>query len=129
MTHDEMAPSRRVKKTGEIGGVIMGWVEGRKSRKSVVGGEPLRGGLPCKASSEPGNPQSFCQLHAAPQNAPRTIGAIAQPDLARKYFFFEAREQRGAYLRQNLDMLMPIHKSWRSVEMLAKTVELARDFP
>lgn len=88
MTHDKVAAARRAKIAGEIGGEIMAWVEGRKSRKSLVGDVTLRESLACKAAREPGNPKRFWQFDTAPQNAPRTIGAIAQPDLSRKSFFF-----------------------------------------
>src|SRR6202043_2439761 len=96
MTHDQLAPSRRAQIADEIGGVITFRIECRKAGESIVGDVPPRGSLPCKASPEPGNPESLCHLHAAPQNAPRTVGAIAQPELARKSFFVETREQLGS---------------------------------
>ena len=128
MTHDEMAPARRAEITGEIGGIIASRIERRKAGETVVCGETSRGRLLCKASREPGNSQRLRKFDATPQNGQGAIRARAQPELAGQSSLFEASEQKGADLRKNLDMLMAVDEGGSGAEMIAKAIELARNF-
>src|SRR5450631_887301 len=128
MTHDEMVAPRSAKITGEIGGIILCGIERRISSKSLVGGEAARRRLPCETTREPGNRERLRHFDTAPHDSRGTIGACPQPDLAGKPLSFEARKQRRADLRQDVDMLVPIDEIWSRAEVIAKAIKLARNF-